>query len=35
MRLVLFKGLHFIGIFINAVKLELLTLTFQSDTVKI
>ena len=33
MRLVLRRDLHFICIFIDAVKSELLTLTFQSDIV--
>ena len=31
MRLVLLRYLHFICIFVDAVKSELLTLTFQSD----
>ena len=35
MRLILLRDLDFICIFIDAIKLELLTLTFQSDIVKI
>ena len=35
MRLVLIRYLHFIYIFIDAIKSELLTLTFQSDIVRI
>ena len=35
MRLVLLRDLHFICIFINAVKSEFLTLTFQSDIARI
>ena len=35
MRLALLRDLHFICIFINAIKSELLTLTFQSDIVRI
>ena len=35
MRLVLLRYLHFICIFMDAIKSELLTLTFQSDIVRI
>ena len=35
MRLVLFRDLHFIRIFIDAIKSELLTLTIQSEIVRI
>ena len=35
MGLFLLKELHFICIFIDAIKLELLTLTIQSDIVRI
>ena len=35
MRLVLLRDLHFICIFIDAVKSELLAVTFQSDILKI
>ena len=35
MRLGLLKDLHFICIFIDAIKSELLTLTIQSDIVRI
>ena len=35
MRLPLLRDLDFISIFIDAIKSELLTLTFQSDIVKI
>ena len=35
MRLLLLRDLHFISIFIDAIKSELLTYTFQSDIVGI
>ena len=35
MKRLLLKDLHFISIFIDAIKSGLLTLTFQSDIVKI
>ena len=35
MRLILLRDLHFIYIFIDALKLELLTLTIQSQIVRI
>ena len=35
MRLVLLRDLHFICIFIDAIKFELLALTIQSDIVQI
>ena len=35
MRLVLLRNLHFIYIFTDAIKLELLTLTFKSGIVRI
>ena len=35
MKLVLLRYLHFIGIFMNPIKSELLILTFQSDVVRL
>ena len=35
MRVVLLRDLHFISIFIDAIKSDLLPLTFQSDIVRI